>query len=51
MCQSCIDLDRQIAEHRRRLKPGTDESEAKRTEELIAQLYADRVRLHQNPDK
>jgi hypothetical protein len=48
MCQSCIEIDNRIEEHRKRLKTA-DASEIKRVNELIAQLYAERVRSHQNP--
>jgi hypothetical protein len=51
MCQSCIDIDKQIEEHYRRLKAVTDHSEVKRIHQLIAQLYGDRARKHQNQEK
>jgi hypothetical protein len=51
MCQSCIDIDNRIAEHRARLKETTDHAEVERIYQLIAQLYGERVRKHQNPEK
>jgi len=51
MCQSCVEIDKQIAEHQKRLKATTDHAEVERIYRLIAQLYADRVRKHQNPEK
>ena len=51
MCQSCIDIDREIENHRKKLQGNTDQSEVQRINELIAKLYADRVRLHRNPEK
>jgi hypothetical protein len=51
MCQSCIDIDQEIENHRKRLQGQIDQSEAERIKALIAKLYADRVRLHKNPEK
>jgi hypothetical protein len=46
MCQSCLEIDRQIEEHRKRLKAATDHAEVERIYRLIAQLYGQRVRKH-----
>jgi hypothetical protein len=51
MCQSCVDIDKQIERQRELLRSITDPVEAERINRLIAQLYADRVRLHRNPDE
>ena len=51
MCQSCIDIDKQVDEHRKLLRSVADPAEIERINRLIAQLYVDRVRLHQNPQK
>jgi hypothetical protein len=51
MCQSCIDIDRQIENHRESLRSVTDQAEVERIHQLISQLYGERVRKHQNPEK
>ena len=51
MCQSCIDIDIEIENHRKRLQGKVDQAEVERIEALITKLYADRVRLHKNPEK
>jgi hypothetical protein len=51
MCQSCVDIDRQINKYRKQLGSVTDQEEIEHIERLIHQLYADRVRMHQNPEK
>jgi hypothetical protein len=51
MCQSCVDVDNQIAEHRKQLKTTSDHAEVERIYKLIAELYRERVRKHQNPEK
>jgi vacuolar-type H+-ATPase subunit D/Vma8 len=50
MCQSCIDIDKQVEHFRELLRSLTDLAEIERITQLIAKLYADRVRLHQNPE-
>jgi hypothetical protein len=50
MCQSCNDIDQQIEEHRKLLRSPADAAEIERIKRLISQLYADRVRLHKNPE-
>jgi hypothetical protein len=50
MCESCIKIDKQIAEQQERLKAQTDHAEVQRISRLIAQLYGERVRKHQNPE-
>jgi hypothetical protein len=49
MCQSCIEIDKRVERHRQLLRSTTDAAEVERIKRLIAELYADRVRLHQNP--
>jgi hypothetical protein len=51
MCQSCVEIDKQI-EHRRELLRATrDQKEIERISRMIAKLYGDRVLLHQNPER
>jgi hypothetical protein len=38
-------------QHLKLLRSTTDPAEIERINRLIAQLYSDRVRLHQNPEK
>jgi len=49
MCQSYIDIDKRIECHREVLR-SADPLEIDRINRLIVGLYADRVRLHQNPE-
>jgi hypothetical protein len=51
MCQSCLDIDKQIEHYRGLLRSITDLSEIERINRLIATLYGDRVRLHRNPEQ
>jgi hypothetical protein len=51
MCESCVEIDARIDLHRMSMRSMTDPSEIERLNRLIAQLYADRVRLHKNPQK
>ena len=51
MCQSCIDIDNRIERYRQLLRLTTDTGEIERINRLIAKLYADRVLLHQNPER
>jgi hypothetical protein len=51
MCQSCIDIDKQIERYRELLRSTTKQGEIDRISQLIVQLYADRVRLHKNPEQ
>jgi hypothetical protein len=51
MCQSCVEIDKRVERHRQLLRSTTDAAEAERINRLIAKLYAERVRLHQNPEK
>jgi hypothetical protein len=51
MCQSCIDVDKQVEGYRDVLRSTTDQAEIERTKRLIANLYMDRVRLHRNPQQ
>jgi hypothetical protein len=48
VCQSCVDIDNRIEQQRKLLHSTTDPAEVERIYRLIAQLYGDRVRLHQN---
>ena len=49
-CESCVEIDARIDVHRQVVRSTTDPSEIERINRLIAQLYADRVRLHKNPE-
>jgi hypothetical protein len=49
VCQSCIDIDKRVDQHRQLLRSITDTLEIERINRLIGELYRDRVRLHQNP--
>jgi hypothetical protein len=51
MCESCVEIDARIDLYRQSMRSMTDPSEIERLNRLIAQLYADRVRLHKNPQK
>jgi hypothetical protein len=50
MCQSCVDIDKLVERLREQMRSIADPAERERTVQLIAELYADRVRLHQNPE-
>ena len=51
MCQSCIDIDKRIDQLRQLVRSTPDPLEIERINRLITELYADRVRLHQNPQR
>jgi len=51
MCESCVQIDKRIEKLRQSLRSTADPLEADRINRLIAELYRDRVRLHQNPQK
>jgi hypothetical protein len=51
MCQSCVEIDERVEQHRELLRSTTHPAEIKRIERLISELYADRVRLHPNPER
>jgi hypothetical protein len=51
MCQSCIDIDKEIERYKDLLRWITSPVEVERINQLIAKLYGDRVRLHRNPEK
>jgi hypothetical protein len=51
MCQSRIDIDKQIERYRELLRSITELVEIERINQLIAKLYGDRVRLHRNPEQ
>jgi hypothetical protein len=51
MCESCVEIDRRIDQHRQSLRSVTDPTEIERLQRLIYQLYGERVRKHQNPEK
>jgi hypothetical protein len=51
MCQSCVEIDKQVERHRELLRSTTDPAEIERINQLIARLYSDRVRLHQNSEQ
>ena len=50
MCQSCAEIDKRVEQRLELLRSTTDPAEIERIKRLISELYADRVRLHQNPD-
>jgi hypothetical protein len=50
MCQS-LEIDKRVERYRQLLRWTTDAAEVERINLLIAKLYAERVRLHQNPEK
>lgn len=51
MCQSCVDVDKQVENYRAILHSLAEPAEIERINQLIAKLYADRVRLHRNKDE
>ena len=51
MCQSCVDIDEKIALFRQVLRSTKDAAEIDRLNRLIADLYADRERLHRNEEQ
>jgi hypothetical protein len=51
MCESCVEIDKRIDQHRQSLRSITDPSEIERINQLIANLYFDRVRFHRNPER
>jgi K+/H+ antiporter YhaU regulatory subunit KhtT len=51
MCQSCVEIDKRIERHRELLRLTTDPAEIERIKRLIAELYVDRVRLHQSSER
>lgn len=50
MCQSCIEIDKQVEHQRELLRSMIDAAEIESINRLIAHLYAERVRLHQNAE-
>jgi hypothetical protein len=50
MCQSCVEIDKKVERQIELLRSTTDPAEIERIKRLIAELYADRVRLHQSPE-
>jgi hypothetical protein len=51
MCQSCVEIDKRVERYRDLLRSTADPAEIERINRLIAKLYADRVRLHQNLER
>jgi hypothetical protein len=51
MCQSCVEIDKRVERYIELLRSTTDPSEIERIKRLISELYADRARLHQNPER
>jgi hypothetical protein len=51
MCQSCVEIDKQIEHYRELLRPTRDQKEIERMSRMIAKLYGDRVLLHRNPER
>ena len=51
MCQSCVEIDKQVERNRESLRSmALTKSEAERINQLIVKLYADRVRLHRSEE-
>jgi hypothetical protein len=51
MCQSCVEIDKRVERLRELSRSTTDLAEIERVNRLISKLHADRVRLHQNPER
>jgi hypothetical protein len=51
MCQSCVDIDKLVERLREQMRSIADPGERDLITQLVSELYADRVRLHQNPGK
>jgi hypothetical protein len=51
MCQSCVEIDELVELHRELLRSTIDPAEIERINQLIANLFGDRLRLHQNPER
>ncbi len=51
MCQSCVEIDKRVKHYRELLRSTTASAEVERFFRLISELYVDRVRLHQNPER
>jgi hypothetical protein len=51
MCESCIEIDKRVEQLQQSLRSTKDPSKIERIHLAIAQLYQDRVRLHQNPQR
>ena len=51
MCQSCVEIDKQVEHYRELLRSTRDQNEIERISRIIAKLYGDRVLLHQNPER
>jgi hypothetical protein len=48
---ACSEIDKRVERHRELLRSTTEPAEIERIKRLIAKLYAERVLLHQNPEK
>jgi hypothetical protein len=51
MCHFCVEIDERVEERRQLLRSTTDPAEVERINRLIAELHAERVRLHRNPEE
>jgi hypothetical protein len=51
MCESCIEIDKRVERLQQSLRSTEDASKIESINLTIAQLYQDRVRLHQNPQR
>jgi hypothetical protein len=51
MCQSCVEIDKQIEHYRELLRSTRDQKEIERISRMISKLYGDRVLLHRNPER
>jgi hypothetical protein len=50
-CASIVEIDKQVERYRQLLRSTTDAAEVERINLLIAELYAERARQHQNPER
>jgi len=51
MCQSCVEIDKQVEQYRELLRLTRDQKEIERISRMIAKPYGDRVLLHRNPER
>jgi hypothetical protein len=51
MCQLCLQIDERVERCRQLLRSTTDPLEVECINRLIEHFYADRARLHRNPER
>lgn len=51
MCEWCVEIEKHAEQYRELLRLIADQAEIEPIKQLIAQLYANRGRLHQSPKK